>query len=548
MRKNIFERILKDLLIFLTVAAFLGLTACGQKTTELQPMSFEFALTDQDVEDALAIAEQLEAYIDDGRHFKIIAASEQLQEKQDYILHQYTVSKMNYYCDLADDETYDLYIYGEEAYMTVSEESQRVLKKLYQSDLKAKKRVFEDWSEQRLKGLEVSDEAVIAIEKEQKELMREYLTLENPESEEWSAALEEIYFRFVDSAQRLALFYGYDNYYDYAADEIYLRGYSKEQRQAFRTNVKEYIMPFWAEIDSLYQEKRDQLTEAQEEQLSSLRNDTCLQSDEIFSGYVGSYPEEMKTVMNYLFDRDAVVYSESENAYETAFANYSDYCDQPYVFLGNDCQDILTLVHELGHYAAFYHFEEDELRYDTAEVHSQGNEWLFLHYLEGEVDPGVYETFFLWRMLRGLDIIVLGTVLDEYEETVYNMESISSPDEFRTILSEVVAEYKGIEDILSADELYVCAQYVTMESPVYYLSYATSELAAMSFYTVAEEEGYEAAQEKYVSLCLDTPVDNTFSDTLMDVGLWDPFERDTVLRMIEAFETVFSEEAAMDAA
>ena len=546
-RPNMQKKITSIFLVLAVLVAMVSLTGCEAAWRETQPMDFSVTLTQQDVDDTVALIKQLEEYIENKNQFKILSAAQQLQEKQDYIVHQYFVSEVKYYSDLENEDAFRQYVFAEEAHMTVREESQRVLKMLYNSNLLVKRWVFANWTEQALKSLEVSSEEVIALEKQQQELEREYLALEDPESESWSKALEEIYFRFVKSGQQLAEHYGYENYYEYAASEIYMRPYTKAQREAFRKIVKEQIVPLDSEINEQYQAKRALLTEAQKEQFSALRKGTCTEENTLLTGYMDSFPEKMQTIMHHLFDREAIVYTQSENAHLVAYTNYSDYCRQPFVLLGQECQDLLTLVHELGHYCAFYHFPDALLPYDTAEVHSQGNEWLMLQYLDGKIDPEVYEVFLLWRLRSGLDTIIISSVVDEYEEAVYTSE-IADPDVFREIMEQVLDRYAGIEEIDTADGFYTYAQYVTIESPVYYLSYATSELAAMTFYIVAEEESYEKAQEIYEDLCLNTEIGKSFFDTLLDVGLPDPFDANTVVRIKNAFEDVLAEERLLPAA
>lgn len=546
MKRNGFIRnILIVLLSVVLVYSALSLTACSSQP---KPMDFAFTLTDKDVDDALSAITQLESYIDSGKNVMILSAIMKMNNKVEYIQHQYLVGQVMYYTDLNSEEGYNAYISGEDAYMTVREESLRVLKKLYQSDLPIKDAVFADWTDSELRALTASNEAVSTLEKEQNELQLAHLTLENPESAEWTAAVEGIYFKFVDNAQQIAEHYGYENYYDYAAKDIYMRDYTAAQRESFRENVKNSIIPYYIEIDAQYKAKRDQLSEDQKAQLSALRKDPCLQTNEYLSGYINSYSGNMKTIMGYLFDRDAVVYSSSENAHQVAYTNYSYYYGQPYVFLGNGVQDMLTLVHELGHYAAFYHFADATLPYDTAEVHSQGNEWLMLQYLSGTLDQEVYDAFLLWRLRYGLDTIILSTIVDEYEERVYTGNKLSSPEDFRTIMNEVLDGYEGIEQIDSNDAFYIYSQYVTLETPVYYLSYATSELAAMSFYALADEKGYEEAQRTYIKLCLETPTDKLFFETLQDVGLPDPFKAETVTKIIESFDAVLEAEMVLPAA
>ena len=514
---------------------------------ELQPMSFAYTLVEQDTQDALDLADEVDACIDGKKFFKLFSALNKLMDKRDYIYHQYLVAQVKYYADLEDGEAYEMYVAGEEAYMQVQEASLNVMKKLYKSDLLAKKLVFAGWTEAQTMRLEASGGEALALEQEQNELVREYLSLDEPGSAAWSDDVADIYYTFVDRGRQLAKIYGYDNYYAYAAAELYMRTYTKEQREAVRQNVKDTLLPFYREVSERYQQQLDRLTDEQREQLTALRQDTCLPTNEYLTGYIGSYPEAMQTVMNHLFDRDALVYTESEHAHSVAYTQYSDYAEQPYVFLGNGVQDLLTLVHEQGHYTAYYHFSDADLPYDTAEVHSQGNEWLMMQYLDGKLDEDVYEAFLLRRLRNGLDVIILSTVVDEFEETVYTAEQAVRPEDYRTVLNTVLDGYDGVEALGDRDELYVYTQYVTIESPVYYLSYATSELAAMSFYTLAEEKGYAAAQDVYVDLCMETPTGATFFETLSDVGLPNPFEADTVTRLVDAFASV-TEENVMAAA
>lgn len=483
----------------------------------------------------------METCIDNGKNRKITAAYEDMDEKTDYIVHQYVSAEIGYYSDLDDDTAYERYVEAEEYYMDVREEYMRVMKKLYASDLSAKDKIFADWTAQQLKELETSNEAVIDLERQQNDLLREYLELEDPESASWSKAVEDIYFDYIACSQQLAAYYGYDNFYDYIANEIYMRQYTDAQREAFRSNVKEVILPFYIEVAELYDTKRAQLTKEQKAQFDALRREACPADNLYLTGYMDSYPEEMRTIMHNLFDKDAAVYTQSDSAYVVAYTNYSEYYDQPYVFYGNGAQDLLTVVHELGHYASFYHFTDAALPYDTCEVHSQANEWLMLHYLSDKLDPDVYEAFLLWRLDYGLSNIVACTVVDAFEELVYRQNALKSPEDFRTVLYSVLIEYENIDYIMDYEDFYIYAQYVTMESPVYYLSYATSELVSMLFYTIAEEQGYEAAQDIYIDLCLETPIGEVFFDTLMDVGLPNPFETDTVREIIHAYDTLHEE-------
>jgi hypothetical protein len=536
MKQTISKKVIAIALLFAFVTASLGLSACtAEPQEESKQISFAYTLTDQEVEEAFASIAQLEAYIDSGKNRKIVSAVDVMDEKLDYVDHQHGIGRISYYSDMDDETAYENYVHAEEQYLALDEERMRVLKKLYHSPLSAKDDVFADWNERELKKMETSSETVTALEQNQKNMVREYLELDDSDPEVWSEAVDEIYYRFVNSARQLAACYGYDSYYDYASWEVYVRKYTPQQRESFRSNVKEHILPFYLEVDAQLYEKYESLTKEQKMQLSALKYDVCRSDNKYLTGYMDSYPEELRSIMYNLFTRDAAVYTEKDTAHYAAYTSYSEYYDQPYVFFGNDLQDLLTVVHEMGHYASLYHFADKDLPYDTCEVHSQANEWLLLNYLGDQIDEDVYETFLLWRLGYGLSTIVDCTIIDEYEEIVYTQEEIASPDEFKQIMYQVLDGYENIDWVISYDDFYNYTQHVVLESPVYYLSYATSELVSMLFYTVAEEQGYESAQELYLNLCLKTPNDNLFFDTLMDVGLPNPFEVNTMHRLVEAF-------------
>ncbi|MBR4020610.1 MAG: hypothetical protein IKI99_04785, partial [Firmicutes bacterium] len=141
------------LLIFM-VTSF-GLTGCtAEPQEEEKQISFAYTLTDQEVADTLASIAQLETYIDEGKNRKILSAFEEMDEKTDYITHQYVSAEIGYYSDLDDDTAYANYVEAEDIYMDMREERVRVTKKLYDSDLSEKNKIFADWTKQQLKDLE----------------------------------------------------------------------------------------------------------------------------------------------------------------------------------------------------------------------------------------------------------------------------------------------------------------------------------------------------------------------------------------------------------
>jgi len=501
----------------------------------VEPISFEYTLTQEKLDDALSVVKRLEQKVDENNNSGIVVLVSNMNMQLSYVAHQYVVGQILYYSDLSDYTAYEKFVFAEDGYTTMREECIRVLKKLYESDLSAKEKVFESWTENDILMLFANDEESNELKRRENELTRNYLALNEDDTEAWSDAVEEIYLEFLENADATSAHFGYDNYYEYASSQIYMREYTKTQRESFRESVKEHVLTFYADIYERYIARRNSLSTAELQEFNALRREKCTPDDQYLTGYINSYSGNMKTIMNYLFEREGLVYTQSNNAYEVAFTNFSSYYDQPYVFLGKGYQDLFTLIHELGHYTAFYHFANGDIGYDTCEVHSQGNEWMLISYLDGKIDEDVYDVLVLWQLSSSLETVVLSTIVDEYEERVYENE-ITSTDELEFIMSVLYDEYEGIQYLGTEKDLYYYVQRATMRSPVYYLNYATSSMASISLYSVERERGYSVAQEIYTDLCLTTSIDNTFLEILVDVGLPSPFEEQTFINIIESFD------------
>ena len=141
------------------------------------------------------------------------------------------------------------------------------------------------------------------------------------------------------------------------------------------------------------------------------------------------------------------------------------------------------------------------------------------------------------RMVNGFYSIMHAMIVDEFEYRVYTAETPYVAGEFREVMKGVLAYFGMMEsDIETYYDNY--AQIVTITSPVYYLNYATSEIAAMGFYAIAEQQGYDVAQEVYRKLQEDCDLSKTYGEILKEIGLPSPFEEQTYIDMGTVFGLV----------
>ena len=191
---------------------------------------------------------------------------------------------------------------------------------------------------------------------------------------------------------------------------------------------------------------------------------------------------------------------------------------------------VSAAVHELGHYYSYLENGSVSINMDLAEVQSQGNEWLFWAYLDDVLDHNVANAIYYYQLYYALCTVVIGCVVDEFEQMCYQ-NGISYGDSADEWMTMVLAGYGGeeyVESLLGTD-LNLYWRYVTVESSVYYVSYAVSMLGAIQIYTVAENQSYEKAMETYLGLI--KPASNVFLASLTAVGLKTPMDERLYLEL-----------------
>ena len=155
---------------------------------------------------------------------------------------------------------------------------------------------------------------------------------------------------------------------------------------------------------------------------------------------------------------------------------------------------------------------------------------MFISYLDGKIDPAVYELLLLARLTRGFEEIILATAVDECEERIYSSE-LASEEACAAIISEVVKTYG--EELAEELSMSFYFRYVAVDNPVYYISYATSELASISHYIKAEADP-DGARAAYVKLLKTTDFIG-FKEGLDRCGFLDPFSEDTFKSITDTF-------------
>ena len=540
----------KRLLVLLCVLAILlsSLSSCtgillfsnvllGQNAPAADlPVSEKLAytLTEADRQSFLEALEAVESLIlvkrsASGR--EITAACEKMENAYYHVATQTELAYIYHCLNMADSEKSEAYLYASEMQSDLYAAYEAACKRIDASDAPGRSVFFADWSEEDLEAMRGYSTEYNAIKQQNERLLVTYRSLSKSESYDRAP---ELYLQIVENNNRIAALYGYQNYSDYAYAKVYERDYTPEDAETIHQSVKSILVPLCQTALAKFQEGYAALGSGERSVVRALLEGEYGNAWGLFEEYFASFPKEAANKMTSLFQSGNLFLTSAENADPGAFTTYLYEYDQPVCYFGPGYHDGFTVIHELGHYiSAFY--TEGDLPMDIAETQSQANEWLFTAYLDQMLQSrALAQTVFYYQLHSALQSIVISSIIDEFEQSVYR-DVPASAEELDQRMEEVCRGYGGLVSVKSlfADPMRYWRA-VVLESPCYYISYAFSMLAAMNFYQIATDS-YSAAQSAYLELvALDLKRGESYCDWLKEQNLQTPFE-ESYYREIAAF-------------
>lgn len=449
------------------------------------------------------------------------ALSDSLDEQYEYIQKQQTIAFVNYSRDQTDEEATELHLDATDKQTKAYDAMMLMLREVNASDSPIKDVLFEYWTEEDLKMLSAYTSEIAQLEKENEELVVEYQALSQ---EELAEGIIPLYQKLIANNNRIAQIYGYDNYYTYGYDVVYARDYTTDAVQQARDYAIEYLVPAVPAILQQFALGFQSLTQAEQQVVAAFMEGSYQDTDKDYVNlYIDSLPEDLQEVMSHLWQYDRAIFADKDGAKEGAFT--VNIGEDAICYFGPGYDGTLTLVHEMGHYASTLNLDLDECPMDLAELHSQGNEWLFMKELREELNPKVYAVIRDYKMYMDMCTILVSFMVDDFEERIYTTDvSGYTREDFDAVADAVCQAYGGadfVNNYLTDFQSYW--RLVVMESPVYYVSYAMSDVAALNLYTIASQDT-EKAYEIYGHLLKDVDLDLGFQENLKKVGLSGPFD------------------------
>ncbi len=460
---------------------------------------------------------------------KIYEALTAFEESFYYVSTQLSIATIIYNIDMSDEDAYNTYFTIYEKYGEIYDNYMEAVKYIYENS-PVRDQIFEGWTEQDIAAIFGYSPEITALQLQNEELLNQ---LNNLGEEEFGDVSAQIYAQIVTNNNKIAKLEGYDNYYDYASEMIYGRDYGREELEAFCNNAAERLVPLYTSITSDFYAIYDKASEEDFNLMFGyLYSPFDAMEKNYLTDYIASLSGSMKEGMEHIFVNRNMVFSNSEYSHQSAFQIYLDDLGIPFCLFGIYGQTTDTMVHEIGHYyAALYNTVQS---YDLAEVQSQTNELLLLDYLKDQMSQDAYELLKYNSMLNDIANIIICCIIDEFEREVYALDSVEGfkSADFDAIMEKVCVKYGGIDNInANLTDVNYYWRMVATNNPVYYISYAVSNTAALNIYSVTCDDR-NAGRELYRVIVEEVTNTDTFLSALNAAGIASPFTDEAIDNII----------------
>lgn len=360
---------------------------------------------------------------------------------------------------------------------------------------------------------------------------REMLAISTALDRAKNEAICPIFLDLVKNRNARAQIYGYDNYAEYAYTDLYNRDYTIEEIKSVYAAVKEYIVPVLSEVEErVYAGNLNDLL-----YMDYLTEDYVI---EVVGRHMGDIDPALAEVYQYMVDHHLYDIDYDPNKMNVGYTTTLYEYQEPFIFNTPDYSyyDLETMIHEFGHYNEAFHagttLITDVTNMDVAEIHSQGLELLYLKYADDVYGEGLGDTARQMVLYQMLYSVIDGCLYDEFQNAVFAADHDMTEEEVNQLFRRLSEEYGYVYyDTEDAAYDWVDVPH-TFSSPMYYVSYGTSALAALDIWTIAQEDR-QAGIDKYMELTT-YGLTTTYCELLEKCGLKSIFEEETIREIAQA--------------
>ena len=362
--------------------------------------------------------------------------------------------------------------------------------------------------------------------------------------------LDEIYDKLVKNRTAQAKTMGYENYLELGYYRMNRNCYGKEEVEAFRRQVKEYLVPF---AEKLHQRRRERigvehLMYYDENVYFPNGNPAPIGTPEqILAAGQKMYSElsaETKEFFDFMQENELFDVLGRKNKRAGGYMTYLPLYQAPFIFanFNGTSGDVDVITHECGHAFQGYLSGKDPIRehaditMETAEIHSMSMEffaekWIPLFFGDRAKD------YVDMHLEDAAAFIPYGCMVDEFQHIVYENPDMT-PAERKAAWRKLEEEYKPHLDYGDNKYLneggYWQRQHHIYSSPLYYIDYCLAQTCALQ-YKVKMDADFNEAWKSYLKLCRLSASD-FFTNMIKEVGLNSPFEAGCLKNIVEKLE------------
>ena len=346
--------------------------------------------------------------------------------------------------------------------------------------------------------------------------------------DKYNPLVSDLFIRLIKLRNRMAKEAGYASFEEMQFDYYFERDYTPEQAGDYIESVRKYIVPLAEELDQKYSYADLDLTEVSESRLREVLQTVSYE--------LGGYVEE---AYGFMMKYDLCDLTKSYMKTTMSFMTYFDSYEAPFLLISanGNSEDVLTAVHEFGHYADGYTtFNADET-IDLAEVFSQALEYISIDMLDDVLSQKTVKSILLSKILDSVSLYTQQASFAQFEKEIYALPE----DELTagTINDISLRLSKEFGYCMDGFESYYARSWIDInhffEAPFYVISYPVSNDVALQIYGL-EQESDGAGRAKYLEMLEHESGD--LLETVEQYGLASPFEEDSVRNSAELIRDI----------
>lgn len=246
----------------------------------------------------------------------------------------------------------------------------------------------------------------------------------------------------------------------------------------------------------------------------------------VIQEYAPRLSTEIAEAADTIVENELYSITDGEECYNGSFTSAMPKSKSSVVYIYNDgdYNNLLTPVHEFGHYyASFY---DDIPTYlaasniDIAETQSQGFEFLFTQFYD-EIYEEQADAMKIIKTYDMLYSVISGFFIGEFEYTVLANRENYTPEDVVKLWHDIMDDYIPDTEFYIVNHLF--------ESPGYYISYGVSALAAFDIWEDCIYNTDEALK-KYEKIARTScnEKDNNFRSAIKDAGFSDVLNKEYI--------------------